>query len=56
MKPNLSVEYCGVRFKNPMMIASASPSKNAEYIRRCAESGAGGVIAKTFSPEPLAQK
>ena len=56
MKPNLSVEYCGVKFKNPMVIASASPSKNGEYMRRCAESGAGGVIAKTYSPEPLAQK
>lgn len=56
MKPNISVEYCGVKFKNPVVIASASPSKNSEYMRRCAESGAGGVIAKTFSPEPLLQK
>ena len=56
MKPNLTVEYCGVKFKNPMVIASASPSKNGEYMRRCAESGAGGVISKTYSPEPLAQK
>ncbi len=56
MAPNLSVSYCGVNFKNPMVIASASPSKNGEYMRRCAESGAGGVIAKTFSPEPLAQQ
>lgn len=56
MVPKLSVEYCGVKFKNPMVIASASPSKNGEYMRRCAESGAGGVISKTFSPEPLAQK
>lgn len=56
MTPKLAVEYCGVKFKNPIVIASASPSKNGEYMRRCAESGAGGVIAKTFSPEPLAQK
>jgi dihydroorotate dehydrogenase (fumarate)/dihydropyrimidine dehydrogenase (NAD+) subunit PreA len=56
MAPNLSVGYCGVNFKNPMVIASASPSKNGEYMRRCAESGAGGVIAKTYSPEPLAQQ
>ena len=56
MKPNLSVEYCGVKFKNPMVIASASPSKNGEYMCRCAKSGAGGVVAKTYSPEPLAQK
>jgi len=56
MAPNLSVNYCGVNFKNPMVIASASPSKNGEYMRRCAESGAGGIIAKTYSPEPLAQQ
>ena len=49
MKPNLSVEYCGVKFKNPMVIASASPSKNGDFMTRCADSGAGGVIAKTFS-------
>ena len=46
MKPNLSVEYCGVKFKNPMVIASASPSKNGDFMTRCADSGAGGVIAK----------
>lgn len=56
MAPNLAVSYCGVSFKNPMVIASASPSKNGEYMRRCAESGAGGIIAKTYSPEPLAQQ
>lgn len=56
MKPDLSVEYCGVSFKNPVIVASASPTKDAEYMKRCAEAGAGGLISKTFSPEPLVQK
>lgn len=56
MIPNLAVEYCGVKFKNPLLVASASPSKNGEYMRRCAEAGAGGIISKTVSPEPLAQQ
>lgn len=56
MKPDLSVEYCGVKFKNPLIIASATPTKDAEYMRKCCEAGAGGLISKTISPEPLAQK
>ncbi len=56
MKPDLSVEYCGVSFKNPVIVASASPTKDAEYMKRCCQAGAGGLISKTFSPEPLTQK
>ncbi len=56
MKPDLNVEYCGVKFKNPLIVASATPTKNAEYMRKCAEAGAGGVISKTISPEKLAQR
>ena len=55
MKPNLQVEYCGVSFKNPVVVASASPTKDGEYMRKCCEAGAGGLISKTFSPEPLTQ-
>jgi len=53
---DLSTEFCGAKFKNPVVIASATPSKNAEYMKKCADSGAGGIIAKTVSPEPLLQK
>lgn len=56
MKPNMNVEYCGVKFKNPLVIASATPTKDAEYMRKCAEAGAGGLISKTISAEPLAQQ
>jgi dihydroorotate dehydrogenase subfamily 1 len=56
MSPDLKVEYCGVQFKNPLIVASATPTKNAEYMRKCAEAGAGGLISKTISPEKLAQQ
>jgi len=56
MKPDLSVDLCGIKFKNPVVIASATPTKNAEYMRRCVESGAGGIVTKTISPEPLLRK
>ncbi len=56
MKTDLSIEMCGHKFKNPMVVASATPTKNADYIRRCVEAGAGGIVTKTISPEPLLKK
>ncbi len=56
MKPDLSVTVCGVKFKNPMVVASATPSKDADYMKRCVDAGCGGIIAKTVSYEPLLQK
>jgi len=56
MKPDLSVKLCGKKFKNPIVVASATPTKNAEYMRRCVEAGAGGIVTKTISPEPLLKK
>lgn len=46
---DLAVSFCGVRFKNPVVAASAEPTLNAENMRRCLEAGAGGVIAKTMT-------
>lgn len=56
MKPDISVEVCGKKFKNPIVVASATPTKNAESMRKCIEAGAGGIITKTISPEPLLKK
>jgi len=55
MKPDLSVEVCGKRFKNPIVVASATPSKDARYMKKCVDSGAGGIIAKTVTYEPKLQ-
>lgn len=51
MKPDLSVEVCGKRFKNPIVVASATPSKDAKYMKKCVDAGCGGIIAKTVSDE-----
>ena len=56
MKPDLSVEMCGVKFKNPIVIASATPSKDADYMKRCVDAGCGGIVAKTVTTEPKLQK
>ncbi len=56
MKPDLSIDMCGVEFKNPIVVASATPTKNADYMRRCVEAGAGGLVTKTISPEPLLKR
>ncbi|SKC70611.1 tRNA-dihydrouridine synthase [Maledivibacter halophilus] len=56
MKADVSVNVCGIRHKNPIVVASATPSKDAKYMKKCVDAGAGGIIAKTISPEPLLQK
>lgn len=56
MKPDLSVTVCGIRHKNPIVVASATPSGNYEHMKTCVDAGAGGIIAKTYTPEPLARQ
>lgn len=51
MKPDLSVEVWGKKFKNPIIIASATPTKDANYMKKCVDSGAGGIISKTVTFE-----
>ena len=49
---DLKVSLCGVRFKNPIIIASAPTTKNAENMRRAFASGAGGLVIKSVSDDP----
>lgn len=48
---DLSVNYCGVKFKNPLVLASATPGWDGEAMRLAAEAGIGGVIPKTIGPK-----
>lgn len=47
---DLSVTYCGVRYKNPLVLASATPGWDGEGMRLAAQAGIGGVIPKTIGP------
>ena len=49
---NMEVIFCGVRIKNPLVAASAEPTLNAANMKKCIDTGAGGVIAKTMTDSP----
>ena len=46
---NLKVNYCGVEYRNPLVLASATPGWDGEGMRLAAD--AGGVIPKTIGPK-----
>ena len=46
---DLSVTFGGVRFKNPLIAASATPTRNGEAMQRCIQAGVGGLVTKTPS-------
>lgn len=48
---NLNVNYCGVNYRNPLVLASATPGWDGEGMRLAAEAGIGGVIPKTIGPK-----
>ena len=45
---DISVELCGMKFKNPFGLASAPPTTSGPMIRRAFEQGWGFVLTKTF--------
>ncbi len=45
---NLEVEFCGVRFKNPMIVASIEPTNSPAQIKSCIDAGAAGTVVKTL--------
>ncbi len=48
---DLSVEIAGVRFKNPVVVASATPTMDAIRMKHGIDGGAGAVIAKSLFGE-----
>jgi dihydroorotate dehydrogenase (fumarate) len=52
-KVNLSVDYCGLKLKNPIVAASAGTTRDAERARRCSESGYGAVVLKSIQEEEM---
>jgi dihydroorotate dehydrogenase subfamily 1 len=52
---NLRTEFCGIEFKNPIVVASAEPGNSLENIKKCIDYGAGGVIIKTVGDIPAMQ-
>jgi len=53
---DLTVDFCGVKFKNPVLAASAEPTLSAENMKRVIETGAGGLVAKTVTDSEAMRK
>lgn len=55
MKDKLSVQFCGLEFKNPVVAASATPTRNFEMMKKCVEAGVGGLVGKSASFQRIEQ-
>lgn len=45
---DLSVEFAGINFRNPMIVASATPTKDENAMIKAVRAGFGGVVAKSL--------
>jgi dihydropyrimidine dehydrogenase (NAD+) subunit PreA len=50
---DLHVDFAGMQFPNPFMLASAPPTRTAGMIKRAFAAGWGGAVTKTIAPEPV---
>jgi len=46
---DLSVNYCGLTLKNPVVVAPAGITETADRIKRCEDAGAAAVVMKSYS-------
>jgi dihydroorotate dehydrogenase (fumarate)/dihydropyrimidine dehydrogenase (NAD+) subunit PreA len=53
---DLSVEIAGVKFKNPVWVASAEPTESFDKMKRGIDAGAGAIITKSFNYGPEMSK
>ena len=49
---DLRVNFCGVPFKNPIVVSSIETSDSLDHITKAIESGVGGVVIKTVTDKP----
>lgn len=55
-KTSLQMDYAGILFKNPFILASGPPTRNAEMLRRAFAAGWAGAVIKTIPSESLMQR
>lgn len=49
---DLSVEFCGLSFKNPVVVSSIEPTNSVDRLKKCIDAGAAGAVVKTLSDMP----
>jgi dihydroorotate dehydrogenase (fumarate) len=50
---DLSTKYMGIRFKNPIVVASSKLTSTIDGIKQCEDAGAGGVVLKSLFEEQI---
>ncbi len=40
---NMEVEFCGLKFKNPMVVASLETTNSPDLTKQCFDAGASGA-------------
>ena len=48
----LETEICGIKLKNPLMLAAGIMGSNGSSLNRILDSGAAAVVSKSFSKDP----
>ena len=49
---DLRVNFCGIPFKNPIVVSSIETTDSLEHIIKAIDSGAGGLVIKTVTDKP----
>ncbi|TFG88425.1 MAG: 4Fe-4S dicluster domain-containing protein [Gemmatimonadales bacterium] len=52
MALDLTTEFCGIRFRNPLIIPAGSHGRDGETIREISRSGVAGICTKTIVAQP----
>ena len=50
---DLSIDFCGVKFKNPFLLSSSPVSNSAEMVAEAYEAGWSGVVFKTLNSDRI---
>ena len=50
---DLSIDFCGVKFKNPFLLSSSPVSNSAEMVAKSFDAGWSGVVFKTLNSDRL---
>lgn len=49
---DLRVEFCGLKFKNPVVVAAIEPTNSVDRLKKCIDAGAAGAVVKTLTDIP----
>jgi len=49
---DLSIDFCGIKFKNPIVVSSIEPTNSLDKLKKCVDAGAAAAVVKTLTDTP----